>query len=98
MFLTTACHSPCTTHLAHPKLSNSTDSRPLHPFPTQASLQFKDLYDEVSILQRLAYKNNNQHRSSKHYQAVRQVGAAVTSVIGWQQLVSVHSAHSVHTL
>lgn len=39
----------------------------------QVALQFPDLFDEVAILQRLAYKNNNQHRASKHHQAVCQV-------------------------
>jgi hypothetical protein len=44
----------------------------LHTY-VQVTLQFPDLFDEVAILQRLAYKNNNQHRSSKHHQAVCQV-------------------------
>jgi hypothetical protein len=37
------------------------------------ALQFPDLFDEVAILERLAYKNKSQHRASKHYQSVCQV-------------------------
>jgi hypothetical protein len=37
------------------------------------TLRFQHLHDEVAILQRLVYKNKNQHRASKHLQAVCQV-------------------------
>lgn len=42
-------------------------------FARQVALQFPDMFDEVQILERLAYKNKNQHRASKHHQAVCQV-------------------------
>lgn len=67
------------TSLQH-KLVCIINSQHLLPFPllpyqhvAQVALQFPDLFDEVAILQRLAYKNNNQHRASKHHQAVCQV-------------------------
>ncbi|WIA21497.1 hypothetical protein OEZ85_000701 [Tetradesmus obliquus] len=39
----------------------------------QASLQLPELWQEAAVLQRLTYKNKNQHRASKHLQAVQQV-------------------------
>jgi hypothetical protein len=39
----------------------------------QTSLLLPDLWQELSVLQRLHYKNNNQHRAAKHQQAVGQV-------------------------
>lgn len=39
----------------------------------QASLLLPDLWQEAAVLQRLHYKNNNQHRAAKHQQAVGQV-------------------------
>lgn len=46
-----------------------------HYFPRmlQASLQLPELWQEAAVLQRLTYKNKNQHRASKHLQAVQQV-------------------------
>jgi hypothetical protein len=39
----------------------------------QASLQLPELWQEAAVLQRLCYKNKNQHKASKHLQAVQQV-------------------------
>jgi CelD/BcsL family acetyltransferase involved in cellulose biosynthesis len=39
----------------------------------QAALQLPELWQEAAVLQRLCYKNKNQHRASKHLQAVHKV-------------------------
>jgi hypothetical protein len=40
---------------------------------SQVALRLPALYEEAALLQRLAYKNTNQHRVAKHHQAVCQV-------------------------
>lgn len=64
---------------AHPIASQTSLStlrcRRLHPrLSSQVSLQFPDLVKEAALLDRLLYKNRNQHRGSLHFRKLSEVG------------------------
>lgn len=58
--------------------STASPPRPTQPMP-QAALARPDLWQELALLEKLLYKNANQHRGARHFQGLQEVRAPLAA-------------------